>query len=109
MKILLNSLLLTVIFVSGQAYSVPVSTAMSALHLHSACSESKSNEFAKGFCDGAIDAFASAIQDWCVPAEVTYGEVKSLVKSQLSKSVPSATLGALEFVSRAIQKKWPCV
>ena len=109
MKILLNSVFLALIFVSGYTQSAPVSTAMSATHLYSACNESMSNKYAKGFCEGAIDAFASSIQDWCVPAKVTHGEVKAQVKNELLKSIPPASLGALEFVSRAIQKKWPCI
>ena len=109
MKKILNSVLLTLVFVTNHAQSAPVANAMSATHLYSACNESKFNKYAKGFCEGAIDAFASSIQDWCVPTEITNGEVKDHVKNELLNSIPQASLGALEFVSRTIQKKWQCI
>jgi len=109
MKKLVNIVFLVSILASNYVQSAPVSNAMSAKHLYAACNEAQSNKYAEGFCDGAIDALVSSIQDWCVPAEIKHLEVNAQVKNELLKSIPLASLGALEFVSRAIQKKWSCI
>jgi hypothetical protein len=90
------------------AFAAPVSTPMSAGHLFAACNESTTNDFARGFCDGAIDALYGSIQDWCVPASVTHSEVKTHVKKELLKSSLSPSISASDFVNRSVQKKWPC-
>ena len=100
--------LMMLLLSSSQIISAPISTPMTASHLLAACQESNANKYAKGFCDGAIDALYSSIQDWCVPPSVTHGEIKRYIKSALLKSNPNTSQGALEFVSRAIQKQWPC-
>jgi hypothetical protein len=90
------------------AFAAPVSTPMSAGHLFAACNESTANDYAKGFCDGAIDALYGSVQDWCVPASVTHSEVKAYVKNELLKSSPSPSISASDFVNRSVQKRWPC-
>ncbi len=104
-KVLAIALLM---FFSHSAASAPVATPMSAIHLHSACSDAESSEYARGFCLGAIDALYSSIQDWCVPPDVTHGEVKRHVKDELLRSPPPLGLTAFEFVSRSVHAKWPC-
>jgi len=89
-------------------FAAPVSTPMSASYLYVACNESTANDYARGFCDGAIDALYGSIQDWCVPASVTHGEIKLHVKTVLLKSSPSPSITASDFVNRSVQKKWPC-
>ena len=79
LRVYLGTILATMLLASMQANSAPMPSPMSASHLYAACNESDTNEYAKGFCDGAIDALYSSIQDWCVPASVTHGEVKAHV------------------------------
>lgn len=93
---------------SPSIFAAPISTPMSAAHLFAACNESTTNDFARGFCDGAIDALYGSIPDWCVPAKVTHGEVKTHVKRELLKSSPIPAISASDFVNRSVQKKWPC-
>lgn len=104
-KVLVLSLLA---FSAHQGASAAVATPMSAVHLYSACSDAQSSGYARGFCEGAIDALYSSMQDWCVPSAVTHGEVKRHVKDELLRSTPPSGLSAFEFVSRAVRRKWPC-
>jgi len=100
-------LLFLVFFASGaQAQRVP--TPLSTFHLYKACAESNTNEYARGFCDGAIDALYSSIDEWCVPERITHGEVNEQVKHMLREQYQSAPEDALQFVEMAIQQKWPC-
>jgi hypothetical protein len=102
------TIVLITLFHSTPVFSAPLATPMSASHLLAACKESDSNEYARGFCDGAIDALYSSIQDWCVPASVTHGEVSDHIKRQLLNSSHPLSIGAFEFVNRSVQKAWPC-
>ena len=108
MKVFVGAIMAMAIFFPTHAISAKVSTAMTASYLFAACNESETNEYARGFCDGAIDALYGSIQDWCVPASVIHGEVKGHIKSELLKSDRSLSIGAFEFVNRTVQKKWPC-
>jgi len=108
MKSRLFSVLTACLLCSGIATAAPISTPMSAFHLFAACSESETNEYARGFCSGAIDAFYSSIPDWCVPASVTHGEVKDQIKNELLTSDPLPPISAFDFVNRSVQKAWPC-
>ena len=108
MKVFLITILMIALLTSKQVMSAPVSTPMPATHLYAACNESGVKEYARGFCDGAIDALYSSIQDWCVPANVTHGEVQAHIKSELLETTPSLAISAFEFVNRSVQKAWPC-
>lgn len=104
-----NVLVLAWVAVFAQsAVSAPLSTPMPAVHLYSACREADTSEYAKGFCDGAIDAYKGAIRDWCVPPAVTHGEVTRHVKADLLQSPPPLGLSAIDFVSGSVQRRWPC-
>ena len=74
-----------------------------------ACKEDNGRQYAKGFCDGAIDALYSSIKNWCVPGNITHGEVQRYLKRELLKKRPQVPLlNADKFVANAISKKWPC-
>ena len=92
---------------SLQTFAVPISTPMKASFLYAACNESTSNDYARGFCIGVIDALYGLNQDWCVPDSVTHGEVNEHVKKELLRSFPSPSITASDFVNRSVQKKWP--
>ncbi|WP_371748001.1 Rap1a/Tai family immunity protein [Hahella aquimaris] len=85
-----------------------IATPISALHLYAACQDAEKSEYARGFCDGAIDALYSSMDEWCVPPSVTHGEVKAQVKKELLGRVPQTSYDALEFVKKAVHRKWPC-
>ena len=107
MKIILIETLIMISLASNIAFSAPVATPMSANHLFTACKQASQSEYARGFCDGAIDALYSSIQDWCVPSSVTHGEVKSRIMGDLLVATPQQ-ISAFEFVNRSVQKSWPC-
>ncbi len=96
------------LFLPLYTLAAPISTPMSANHLYAACNESIASNYAKGFCDGAISASYESIEVWCVPANVTHGEVKLQVKKELLASYPLPLISASYFVKRSVQNKWPC-
>lgn len=101
-------LLLTLIVISWKSFSSPMPTPMSAGHLYWACKEEKTSEYARGFCDGAIETAYSSIQHWCVPPHITHGEVKDYIRKELLKTKPSLRLTANKYVSDSVNTKWPC-
>jgi len=103
-----TGLFLALLVAASLAQADSVATPMSASFLYVACEEAETNEYARGFCNGAIDALYSSMDEWCVPKAVTHGEVKEQVVSVLLKEVPPASHNAMEVVSNAIQQKWPC-
>jgi hypothetical protein len=109
MRRLYQSIFLVLIFFSPAAYPAKIDTPMSALHLYSACLDAQWNEYARGFCDGCIDAFYSSTKVWCVPSNVTHGEVKKYVRAVLIKKAPPISLSASDAVANAIQLGWPCL
>ncbi len=96
------------LLVSPLIHAEKIETSLSAMHLYSACSDAEKSEYARGFCDGAIDALYSSINEWCNPTTVTHGEVKQQVIDVLLESIPNTSSSAEEVVNKAIQSKWPC-
>ena len=81
---------------------------MSAGHFYFACKEEKNSDYARGFCEGAIDAAYSSIQNWCVPQNITHGEVKDHIRKELLIAMPSLGLSANKFVTDIVTNKWAC-
>ncbi len=93
--------------VQSVASSAPMPTPMAASTLKLACSED--SDFARGFCDAAIDAHYSNLQDWCVPGEVTHGEVSSYVQKELKSREWIIGMTAFEAIRQIVHDQWPCV
>ncbi len=108
MKLLLRMILLIALSISNQVMAAPISTPLPAWFLLAACKESETNEYARGFCGGAIDALYSSIQEWCVPGSITHGEIKAHIKNELLKTDPPFSKTAFEFINRSVQEAWPC-
>lgn len=109
MRRLYESIFLVLILFSHAAHAAKIDTPMPALHLYSACLDAQRNEYARGFCDGSIDAFYSLTKVWCVPSTVPHGEVKQYVRAVLIKKAPPISLSASDAVANAIQLGWPCL
>jgi hypothetical protein len=108
MRGLYLSIFLVLVFFSPAVHPTKIDTPMSALHLYSACLDAQRSEYARGFCDGSIDAFYSSTKVWCVPSTVTHGEVKQHVRAALIKKAPPISLSASDAVANTIQLEWPC-
>lgn len=102
-----TGLILALLIAAPLVQADGVATPMSASFLYAACEEAETNEYARGFCEGAIDALYSSMDEWYVPEAITHGEVKDQVVSVLLKDVPPASRSAMEVVNKAIQQKWP--
>jgi hypothetical protein len=96
------------LLVSSLSYAEKIETPLSAMHLYTACKAAETSGYAGGFCDGAIDALYSSMDEACVPHSVTHGEVREQVMKELLRSVPEFSYDALEFVKTAVYLKWPC-
>ena len=100
--IILASVVLIPFIVKGQTINTPQEASM----LNLACVSSSASEYSRGFCDGSIEAIYSMMDGWCVPPEVTHGEVKTIVRNGL---MINANVGAAApVVIRIIQETWPC-
>ena len=77
--------------------------------LQSACSL-KATRYAKGFCEGAIEAYIGLMPNWCVTDDITHDNIKRffMTKIQQTPKSPSIRLPAQEFVWKIISMKYPC-
>lgn len=101
----------------GHDITSKMPTPLSVSWLGTAC-KATSDE-AKGFCDGAIELAYSSHGNWCVPSDVTRGEVTRVIKreviaaengkySHIYDFYDLITLPAHSFIWSVIDKKWPC-
>ena len=106
LRVILTSIILVI---SPSAIADRISTPMQTWFLQSAC-EPKETRYAKGFCEGAIEAYYNLMPNWCVPDDVTHGEVKRyvMIKIQQAPKSPSIRVPAEEFIWEIISKKYPC-
>ena len=69
------------------------------------------NKYAKGYCDGVIDASLNNLERWCVPENVTWGEVKNLLVTNIKEAnlkKPISSLSIVKWIDGALNTKWPC-
>lgn len=101
-------LLLAALACSGAvAQSISTPTGVSSVNL--ACLQRDDSDYARGFCDGVIEAVYSMMDGWCVPNNVTHGQVKALVRAGLPIKMGDAPLmDASDAIIELIQEAWPC-
>ena len=80
----------------------------------SACKMADNNyedKYAKGYCAGVRDAYMNQLEKWCVPEEVTWGEVYDYLSRAISEAniKPLSPLDIGDWMENAMQVKWPCV
>ena len=69
------------------------------------------NKYAKGYCDGVIYASLNNLDRWCVPEDVTWGEVKDLLIMNIKEAnlkKPISPLSIVKWIDGALNTKWPC-
>lgn len=69
------------------------------------------NKYAKGYCDGVIYASLNNLERWCVPEDVTWGEVKDLLIRNIKEAnlkKPISPLSIVKWIDGALNTKWPC-
>ena len=66
--------------------------------------------YSKGYCDGVILAYMNELEQWCVPDDVSWGEVQDYVGTAISEATikPSSQLDIGDWISNALVVKWPC-
>lgn len=101
-------LFLALVMAGSPGMASTMETPMSTSLLYAACKESPKSDYSLGYCEGAIDAIYSSMKNWCVPQEVTHGEVKKQILKVLLAEGASSSKRASEFVEMAVHRKWPC-
>jgi hypothetical protein len=101
-------LLLAALACSGAvAQSISTPTGVSSVNL--ACLQGDDSDYARGFCVGVIEAVYSMMDGWCVPNNVTHGQVQALVRAGLpSKMRSDPLMPASDAIIELIQEAWPC-
>ena len=67
--------------------------------------------YAKGYCHGVMLAYMNKLDEWCVPGGVSWGEVEDYVALTVAEANidPLSQQDIGEWLSGAIQTKWPCL
>jgi hypothetical protein len=67
--------------------------------------------YAKGYCAGVRVAYMNQLEKWCVPEEVTWGEVNDYLTRAITEAniKPLSRLDIGDWMENAMQVKWPCV
>ena len=67
--------------------------------------------YAKGYCHGVMLAYMNKLDEWCVPGGVSWGEVEDYVALTVAEANidPFSQQDIGEWLSGAIQTKWPCL
>ena len=98
---------------SASAYPEVKRASVGASWLLKACNERDQSQIAQGYCDGFIEAAWNTIDPWCVPQDVSIKNLREFVISDLRASLQSneidgAFTPAVDAVTTAISRRWPC-
>ena len=75
------------------------------------CQERSDSKYAKGYCEGVIYSHLNQLEEWCVPEDVTWGEVTDFLAKGISAANLKSPISQLDigvWTANAIQVKWPC-
>lgn len=92
-------------------YNQPVSISWWKVSCKSAYLDEDSSSYAKGFCNGVMLAYLNQEKRWCVPDEVTWGEVQTYLGSAVAQDEDihaNSTKNIEDWISLELQKRWPC-
>ena len=66
--------------------------------------------YAKGYCDGVMLAYMNELEQWCVPDDVSWGEVQDYVGTAIAEATikPSSQIDIGDWITNALVVKWPC-
>ena len=66
--------------------------------------------YSKGYCDGVMLAYLNELEQWCVPDDVSWGEIQDYVGTAIAKATikPLSQINIGDWISNALVVKWPC-
>ena len=102
------------IFTTGNVFAYPkVAQAKIGVYwLLAACDETDESSMAKGYCKGYIEGVRNNMQQWCVPENVTIGELDSYVVAALRllkhDLKDDGFIIASDAIVKVISDRWPC-
>ena len=66
--------------------------------------------YSKGYCDGVMLTYMNELEQWCVPDDVSWGEVQDYVGTAIAEATikPSSQIDIGDWISNALVVKWPC-
>ena len=75
-----------------------------------ACDEAEHSDQAKGYCAGFSEGVYNSMKEWCVPEEVTRGELQELivVELRLLDAKSGEINPARDAITEIISDRWPC-
>ena len=82
-------------------------------YLYLACKEArdKGTAYSRGFCEGAVKAALTEVEQQCLPEDSTWGEVKGhLVDVIVNLELPPgiSPIKVPDFLEKSLMIKWPC-
>ena len=101
-------------FVSLATHASPFSSfnkPMSINEFQYACQQRSDTKYAKGYCNGVIYSHLNQLEEWCVPEDVTWGEVEDYLANGVSVAnftKPISQLDIGDWIDSALKVKWPC-
>ena len=102
-------IIIGILVVSPIVAAERISTPMQTWFLQSAC-EPKATRYAKGFCEGVIEAYYSLMPNRCVSNDVAHDVAKRYVMSKIQQTPksPLIRIPAEQFIWKIIAKRYPC-
>ena len=66
--------------------------------------------YSKGYCHGVMLAYMNELDEWCVPGDVSWGDVQDYVGTAIAEATikPSSQIDIGDWISNALVVKWPC-
>jgi len=75
------------------------------------CQQRSDNKYAEGYCAGVIYSHLNQLEEWCVPEDVTWGEVTEFLAAGISEATLKKPISQLDvgvWTANALKVKWPC-
>ena len=89
----------------------PFNKPMSINEFQYACQQRSDTKYAKGYCNGVIYSHLNQLEEWCVPEDVTWGEVTEFLAAGISEATltkPTSQLDVGVWTANALKVRWPC-
>ena len=66
--------------------------------------------YSKGYCHGVMLAYMNELDEWCVPGDVSWGEVQDYIGKGIAEATikPLSRINIGDWISNALVVKWPC-
>jgi len=105
------AIILLAIATNVGAYPPEMRADTSVTWVYNACtSKDDKSKMAEGYCSGFIAAISNTVSPWCVPGNLTRGELERSVVDGLKRFIDkqAGSESASEAIEAIIKSNWPC-